>query len=275
MKIKLYILTYDNEHHINDNLNSLFSSNLKPYVEINIINNHSNFKISPENWDKLNAFGNYKILHNVMQCDESWGYTTRNWNQAFTLGFKDLNNPDCDFVVCAQDDCNYHFDWVTILQQRHSDGLEFIACGVGDTLCSYTPQAIKTVGMWDERFSFLCWSEHDYFLRASSWLGYKCAIEDRTHRNLYTFNDGLAKGIAWKPLEDEKKGILRNIRQTTSNKIAVNLFTKKWGADPDDMSTACFNNIDNKRIPLIPSFIYYPHFEKDIDNLSEKGYIWI
>lgn len=284
MKTKLYILTYDNQYHINDNLNSLFASDIdNRYLEINIINNHTNLQISEENKKRLNDFGNYKILNNVMQSDWSWGYTTRNWNQSLILGFRSLNNPDCDVVVCAQDDTNYYKDWFKKLQYRHAEGLEFIACGLGDCFCSYTPEAIKTLGLWDERYSFLNWSEHDYFMRASSWLGYKCAIDDQTnpeknsvcqsHYDFYAFNQEKAWGIAWKPAENEIKQSLRGIRQATGDVLGKKLFEMKWGTHPYDERTKSINNVGNKLVPLIPTFILYPYFEREIPDLQQKGYV--
>jgi hypothetical protein len=277
MKIKIYILTYDSEYHINDNLDSLFSSDLNHDLEINIINNHTNLKINEENKKRLNDFGRYRILNNVMQCDWSWGYTTRNWNQALILGFKSLKNPECDLVVCAQDDTNYYEDWVQVLKDRHAEGLEFIACGVGDCLCSYTPNAVKSIGLWDERFCTLNWSEHDYFLRASSWLGYKAAIDDQNglHGLMYRFNGEKADGIARKPneKEDHGKGVLRQIRQNVGDRIGSSIFRHKWGYSPGSEEVWSSNNVGNERQPISPVFINYPYFELDIPDLNKKGYI--
>lgn len=141
----MYILTYDSEYHINDSLNQIFTYGLDDDIELNIINNHTNLQISEQNKKKLEDFGNYKILHNVMQSDTSWGYTTRNWNQALILGFKSLNNPDCDVVICAQDDTLYNDNWLRNLKARHEEGLEFISAGLGDCFCSYTPEAVKAI----------------------------------------------------------------------------------------------------------------------------------
>jgi hypothetical protein len=167
--------------------------------------------------------------------------------------------------------------------------LEFIACGVGDAFCSYTPNAIKTVGLWDERFSYLNWSEHDYFLRASSWLGYNCAIDDQsnapsqykassdkgTHGDLYRFNGDKCARIAWKPVENEQKITLRTIRQNLGDQMGVKLFQAKWGILPYDVRSYSMNNVGNKVVPLIYSHINYPYFEKDIPDLQAKGYLYI
>ena len=86
MKIKLFIVTYNNALELNKTLTSLFKSDLNAIdYEVFIINNHSNFSID-EQFEK-----NVAILHNVLRPDNSTGYLTRNWNQALILGFGNLN----------------------------------------------------------------------------------------------------------------------------------------------------------------------------------------
>ena len=48
-KIKIYLVTYQRENILNDSLDKLFSSDFKNYenTEVNIINNHTNFKLNP------------------------------------------------------------------------------------------------------------------------------------------------------------------------------------------------------------------------------------
>lgn len=288
MKVKMYILTYDCEFNINDNLNSLFSSNIDDNLEINIINNHTILKISEENKKRLNDFGNYKIFNNVMQCDWSWGYSTRNWNQALILGFKSLNNPDCDLVVCAQDDTNYETDWLSTLKQRHNEGLEFIACGAGDCFCSYTPNAVKSIGLWDERMCTLNYTEFDYFLRAASWLGYKAAIDDNNGVHIgwdgtsqLSFNKEKTVGIArnassqGNTSDGLSKLDLKNIRQSTGDSLGTEVFKHKWGENPCSPGVKVSNNVGNCRVPITPMFVNYPYFEKDIPDIRQKGYLFL
>lgn len=273
----MYILTYDSEYHINDNLNQLFTYGVDDNLEINIINNHTNLQINEENKQRLNEFGNYKILNNVMQCDWSWGYTTRNWNQALILGFKSLNNPDCDAVICVQDDTTYNENWLSNLRQKHNEGLEFISCGTGDCFCSYTPEAVKAIGLWDERFCTLNYSEHDYMLRAASWLGYKAAIDDNggDNGNVCRFNGEQAENIAKKTYEEQQKKDLREIRQTTGDVLGREVFSHKWGYHPAHSELWASNNVGNCRVPVTPTFINYPYFEKDIPNIRQKGYMFL
>ena len=62
---------------------------------------------------------------------------------------------------------------------------DFVSYGRGDELHSYTPAAVAKVGMWDERYVGLGWSEGDYFMRAIAALGPRVSISDAFHKRLY------------------------------------------------------------------------------------------
>ena len=65
MKIKVYIVTYKRNDVLNELLENIFNSNIQDYnLEINIINNHSDFYIE-NNFKKL-----VKVHHN--QCRVDW-----------------------------------------------------------------------------------------------------------------------------------------------------------------------------------------------------------
>ena len=104
MKIKQYIVTYNNPLQINSCLYSIFN-NLSTveldYLDLYVINNHSNLQIQSEYLDKIT------ILNNDLRPDFSTGHLSRNWNQAIINGFQNLNEPDCDIVITNQDDTRF------------------------------------------------------------------------------------------------------------------------------------------------------------------------
>jgi hypothetical protein len=58
--------------------------------------------------------------------------------------------------------------------------------------------------------------------------------------------------------------------------ISKNIFIQKWGFQPskDDGAAIQFSfdtDMQNKK-PLLPNFIYYPYFEKNVDTLKEQNY---
>ena len=267
MKAKLYIVTYNSEHHLNQGLESLFAADLSQHeLEIFIINNHSNFHLHDEFKDKV------AVLHNVLRPDFSTGHTPRNWNQAFMLGFENLNNPACDIVMCAQDDTHYNPQWLNLIHKAHFEmGYDFVCIGVGDTFHSYTPRAIKKVGMWDERFSALCFMEHDYFIRTAMYLGDKATVTDIGHsKDLYTFNPlPFARDVIEQPVRDSEKLELGHQRGRMANPFRE-LFKAKWGDYSEFTPTHQF--VNNPRPPGIMGYILYPYFECDIEDLNGKGF---
>lgn len=267
MKAKLYILTYNNEQHLNDGLTTIFASDLSQHeLEVFIINNHTNFHLHDE------FVGKVTVLHNVMQPDFGTGHTSRNWNQGLILGFKDLNNPDCDLVILAQDDCHYHHNWLNLLHKTHFEmGYHFFCVGAGDMLHSYTPTAIKKVGLWDERFSAICFMEHDYFIRAAMHLGDAASVNDLGHATgLYTINPlPFAFEIASNPERNVQNRSLVPARSALANPFRE-LFKSKWGNYSEFTPTSSF--LGKKIAPGIMNYILYPYFEKNIEDLNGLGY---
>lgn len=62
---------------------------------------------------------------------------------------------------------------------------DFVTYGRGDELHSYSPAALKRVGLWDERYVGTGWSDGDYFMRSVVHLGTRASISDYMHRRLY------------------------------------------------------------------------------------------
>lgn len=267
MKVKLYILTYNDRQHLNEGLTSLFNADLSKHeLHVHIINNHTNFHINEEFKDKVT------VLHNVLQPDFGTGHTSRNWNQGLIHGFKDLDNPDCDLVVLAQDDTIYGPDWLNLLHKIHFEmNYHFFCVGAGDMLHSYTPTAVKRVGLWDERFSAICFMEHDYFIRAAMYLGQAASVNDTGHMaGLYSFHQlPFANDVAWNPVRNQTKTALGQARGKFDNPFRE-LFKEKWGNYSEFTPTSDF--LHNPRPSRLINYILYPYFEKGVENLNEIGY---
>ena len=264
MKIKQYIVTYNNEFQINSCLESIFSKlsdEELSILEINVINNHSNFILHNEFIGKVN------VLHNTLRADFSTGHLSRNWNQAIINGFQDLNNPDCDIVITNQDDTRFADNYINKIVELHNR-FDLIQLGYGDNFISYTPNAIKRIGLWDERFCNIGYQEADYFMRAAIYLNDKASINDFSHYRL--FNN-----------IDNSDSILQLItpgydRREESHFVSMKfhphsryMYQLKWGINPE----SGFSNIQNVS-PKINSFVLYPYFEKDVETLAEQLFIY-
>jgi len=186
MFIKIFIVTYNNIDVLNNTLKNLFQTindsfkiiNVK--IEINIINNinnHSDLSILDEYKNKVN------FIHNSTRHNFSTGHLSRSWNKCIINGFKDLNNPDCDILVTMKNDCIVKEGWIEYLIELHKK-YSFIQFGTGDEFMSYLPEAVKKIGLWDERFYTLQNKTEDYFLRAFLKNKDTSSINDHYHFRL-------------------------------------------------------------------------------------------
>lgn len=260
MKIKLYIVTYKNEFYLNHNLTTLFQSDLMSHdYQITIINNHTDFKLDPKFVSKV------KVLHNVVRPDFSTGHLARDWNCALINGFQSLTAPDCDIVIHCQDDTHFNADWCANIVDIHKR-FTFIQAGWGDCFCSYTVEAVRNIGLWDERFCNIGQQEADYLLRALMYNKDKSTINDGVHRR--TLNVSYVNFIT-RPEHAKPDYHLKSTQNYNIYSDAV--YIAKYGFVPGPWTDQL------RRSPptttLIPNFITYPYFEKDIYDLNGKNYI--
>lgn len=265
MKIKVFIVTWNDANALHENLRSLFKiydsdiSNLAD-VHVNIINNHSNFNLNPVFHEHVN------VIHNRGTPDFATAMLARMWNMALIHGFKDLNNPDADIVVTSQDDTVWNFDWLHQLIKVHRD-YDFYSDDAGDMVCSYTPNAVKKIGMWDERFHY-GFGEGDYYLRAIKYHPDKSTINDFAHGRVWNPTLHLAK----RP-EPELSRLYEQSRSHEYRILSWHVWEYKWklrqleGRWPDDIQ-----DMVNNTLP-VPHHVLYPYFEMNVENLKEKGYI--
>jgi hypothetical protein len=264
MKIKIFIVTWQDEKALDRNLATLFGGffNLTKDVDIhvNIINNHTNFSINPEYQPHVN------ILHNVAQPDFATAMLARMWNIALIHGFRDLKNPDADIVVTAQDDTLWERDWVAKLKLLMYK-FDFYADDAGDLVCAYRPEAVRKIGLWDERFHY-GFGEGDYFLRAIRYNPEKSSINDFAHGRVWNPTLHLAK----RPEPDLNRFNEQN-RSHKFRELSWANFLYKWGTE--ELEGSWPENIQELVLttPVVPATILYPYFEMDVENLKDKGYI--
>jgi len=265
MKAKIYILTYKRPRILNLTLNSLFdsdafSADASDTIEVNIINNHTEFFLEEEFKNKVT------VLHNNLRPDFSTGHLSRSWNQALILGFRNLADPDCELVITLQDDVLLHKDWLTKLKKLHfEDNFSFVQNGHGDALCSYTCETVRKVGLWDERF-IMGMQAADYFYRHLMYNWDGCTITDPGHQRVHNpttlslVSDSFF-GLTWSdPALDLSVG--------------SSLMDLKYGSRDNTWPWSNENKTKARSMKFgAPNFIFYPYFEKEVYNLREKGYL--
>jgi len=265
MKIKLYIVTYNNNAILNDwSLKSIFSSDFETLghnVKIFVINNHTNLNINDVYKNKIT------ILNNHLRPDFSTGHLSRNWNQALINGFQNPDKPDCDIVICSQNDVKFKKDWLQSLLKAH-ETYTFIQQGQGDAFHSYKIDAVKNIGLWDERFCNICYQEHDYFLRALIYNRDHSTINSKGSRQIH---NELNTSIIEDTPCGSKRGEKSHEESKKHSNISNTIFKQKWGTTKPAQWASGYDWIPKKS--NIPSYIYYPYFEKSLPNLKDKGYV--
>ena len=263
MKIGVFIVTYNNPSELDKTLGSLFKScyyvseSFDINISINIINNHSNFSIRKEFESKVN------ILHNVLRPDFSTGYLTRNWNQALLLGFENLNNPKNHIVIGAQDDTLFNFNWLENLLSLHKKGYSFITYGWGDNFMSWTPDGVKKIGLFDERFMFSGVTS-DYFLKALKFNKLKSSINDYHHKRVLNEEKFL---VAERP----KVKKLHNEERKLHKDYGHNILHHKWSGIKGFATNWDKKFINNCPATIqSPQYIMYPYFENSLNLTTLK-----
>ena len=279
MKIKVYFVTYDNDLELNKTLKSFEKSGIKNYdYEITVVNNYKDVSVLLED---INL--SVKVVNNNTRPTFSTGHLARNWNECLIDGFRDVDNPDSDIVILSQNDVEYNEDIIDTLVEYHKT-YSFISAGCGDAFHSYTVDAIKSVGLWDERYCNIGWQDCDYFLRQMIYNRESSSVNDPLHHRVHN-------KIDFNFVEIEKhSGFVRNdIHHLTSMKFhetSMSVFIKKWGKGipgirweaamdqyegPIKFRTAL--EITPDIVVKSPQWIMYPFFESKIKNLKDKNYI--
>jgi hypothetical protein len=267
MKIKHYIVTYNNNTILNNCLNSLeysLQNYTKDYYEVFIINNHSNFSIDSKYEDRV------FVLHNNLRPDFSTGHLSRNWNQAIINGFQNINNPDCDILITSQNDCEFESNFIENLIELHKK-YSFIQFGAGDNFISYTIDSIKKVGLWDERFCNIGYQEADYFLRQLLFNTENCSINDNMHNRIHNSE---ITSIIKNTNTGHARGDQSHLDSLKYHNISEKIYLSKWATSPLYLNPNEWTYEKLKSLSqIIPSYIHYPYFEKDVETLIAQNYI--
>lgn len=261
-KVSLWIVTYNNSEDLNNNLRSLHATVNRNLIdlEVNVINNHTNFHLDFE------FLGKVKIFHNSTRSDQSLGHLARNWNQALIHGFKNLNYPAAHMVLCCQDDVLWEPHWCENLLTA-TKTYNFISQGHGDALVVHTPEAVKAIGLWDERFSPSFYHEGDYFLRALIYNRERTSLNDPGHGRCFnTLEQSLIKVPAQNQLRQQAKNLSYGRAE-----LPHLVWQHKWPVPPIHWPEELIQTPPSNC--LCKNFVLYPHFELDVLDLREKNYL--
>lgn len=267
MRVKIFIVTYNNNEVLNDCLASIFENlptESKYNVSVHIINNHSHFHIHDDFKKENNLF----VIHNEGRPDFSTGHLARNWNQAIIHGMKSIKEPDCDVLILAQNDSRFVRNFIRNIE-HHLETYDYLTFGVGDEVQIMTKSSIEKIGLFDERFCNIGYQECDYFMRAILLNRDMSSIND--HRHGRPYNTVVNDVVCDKRCNDVQLAHhkLSNIYHNISNNVLIH----KWGKN---IAIAdIFNEYIQSEFPVIPKqFITYPYFEAFLPSLDQKYIVY-
>ena len=277
-RVKLFIVTYKRTPALHVTLRQIFNDTdfmeVYPDAEVTIINNHSNFYLHPFFVNK-----GVKVLHNETRPDWSCGNLGRNWNEALLHGFKNLKNPDADIVITLQNDVIFHPKWGSNLKKM-LEKYTFVVGAIGDSVCAWRPEAVKKIGLWDERFVSISHKEADYYIRAIMYNKEKSCIGDRAHQRFLNAHDYLELETQqnhdneWTELREDTK---HNDAWLHSTQIFYHKWKDTWKEQPS-FDGWLINWTDDfvENPPSCPkeaNYMHYWYFEKDVEDLAGKNYV--
>lgn len=276
-KIKVYAVRY--KENIDIFLNKFYSD---PTVEndmkdgslqLFIINNYSTVDRSLYS-DKVTH-----IFNNEIRPDFSTGHLSRNWNQAIINGFKDLDNPDCDVVVCMQIDAYLNKEWYQKVKKVLStEEIQYFCCGNGDECQLFRPAIIKKVGLFDERFCSIFYQEADYFLRVLTRAPQNAVFLDFKHIRVHNEiipTEELSEYIFVETVENERQPesiAAFNVSLKTGSSTHK-YFQHKWPSISCAIhwNTAVIKESVNKD-NINREYMLYPYFE-DYGKIDRSVYV--
>lgn len=271
--IRVFFVTYDDPAALEVAVSSALSRSHArgAQAEFFVINNHSNFRLHPS------LARHVRVIHNSARPDFSTGHLSRSWNQCILHGFVDPVEPACNMLVMSQDDVEFRDDWLARLLDLHSSGLSFVQSGWGDMVMSMTPDCVREVGMWDERFCNIGHQEEDYFYRCAVALRGRCSINDHWHRRLHNpmWPDEASSQIAYRNAPDGGYFHERNLSSMRHHDVSMSVLEHKWGWRrwpgwdmPEEDRVAV-----SVKSPMCPTYMYYPYFERKLPDQAVKGYL--
>jgi hypothetical protein len=278
MKVKLYFVTFKNDLELQATFDTLLNSGICDYdFEITIVNNAEQYPIEiaihPKIAERTKFVTNGLRIERTRTGAHTPGHLARDWNFGLVDGFKSISKPDADLVVLCQNDLAFIPNGFHKIVEGH-DRYNFITCGPGDTLHSYTIDAIKILGLWDERFCSRVYQEGDYFTRNVAVNSKGCSINDREHGRVYNpiLDDDAILDLNVKPRNRRFDRTYLEYGEDVFKKINQDLYNAKWSRVKSGFwENRHIEKIKQLSIPTqFKQPVFYPYFE--LEHVNENIY---
>lgn len=264
MKVRVYIVTYRRDDVLNKNLQTLWAgARHSEDLLVTVLSNHPQVHIAEEN-----IRPNLRVIINHTRHNNSWGYLARDWNFGIIDAFKTWKNPDAiDWCVLAQNDVEWLPGWDEWLESQTR--FDLISQPVGDAVVALNVEAVRRVGLFDERFSTLHFHDVDYLNRAAVILRDRASINDCHYGDLDTYNpvgNVLIQSSATGFVDDDP-----NLHTRKSWLEMRNLLFHKWG-DQDLEKIMNRKRLTQRLRPqdLAQEFLLYPFFWQGMPGIKAR-----
>eukprot|EP00299_Pterocystis_sp_00344_P017752 c8896_g1_i1.p1 GENE.c8896_g1_i1~~c8896_g1_i1.p1 ORF type:complete len:443 (-),score=103.11 c8896_g1_i1:30-1358(-) len=262
VNFRFIISTYRETRMLVRLLNSIHSSDVIDWTFDVYVLNH--LGVGDDDLDFVRTFPNTTVIDDKTRPDFSLGHLARTWNNGIVNGFHSLREPDADWIILAQADAEISPNIAKfLLSRRIRDKFFLVHCGVGDCVMAFTAEAIRHIGLFDERFSSIFVQEMEYSIRAVKWAGKYVSIQKQMNCD-------------WASPELRAIGCHSNVLTDTMIPWRICNPTIENYRREDTFQDRNF--MTNEQVKLntmfeVPRYMFYPYFECDVYNLTDKNYI--
>lgn len=261
MRVHIFVVTYKNEPLLARCLDSVAEAQKAApeaaSVQVTVLNNFGELALP----DRPGV----TVLNNAARPDFSTGHLARSWNQAILHGFRDPKDPACDLLVLAQNDAVFRPGFLAAIP-RHAARFCYMTFGHGDEVQVMTPEAVRRIGLYDERFCNIGFHEADYFLRALIAAPEAVSINDAFHGRVHNpVTNDVTEHVAtgW------SRGDPAHVASMAYHGLSRRVFAYKWGdTDPQQWGDAA----RSLRV-CAKQFMMYPYFEAALPHTEHKYHV--
>ncbi len=264
MLARIYIVTFKKTDLLIRCLRSIFDGgNDLSRCEILIMNNYV-----PEHVPELrlpeDLTQRVTVIHNSARPAFSTGHLSRSWNECIIDGFRDILNPACEVIILLQEDAVLAYGALGQIK-KHLETYDYITIGSGDEVQVITPNAIRAIGLYDERFCNIGHQEADYFRRSFLFNPQRTSINDTPHDRVH--NPITLEEIIVRVPTGAQRNDPDHQLSAQYHPLSLAVFHNKW----HDVITNEWSKYGYPPMRLeAKQYMLYPYFEKHLPNLDKK-----
>lgn len=261
LRIHIFVVTYTNEPLLLRCLDSVAEAQKvaeAASVRVTVLNNFGELALP----DRPGV----TVVNNAARPDFSTGHLARSWNQAILHGFRDPNDPACDLLVLAQNDSVFQPNFLAAIK-RHAARFCYVTFGHGDEVQVMTPEAIRRIGLYDERFCNIGYHEADYFLRALIAAPQAVSINDAHHGRVH---NPVANDVTKLVTTGYMRKDPAHIASIAHHGLSRRVFAYKWGKGTDPH---LWRDAARSLRVCAKQFMMYPYFEAALPQKEHKYHV--